>query len=280
MMAWPFYLLFTGEKQPLLRLKKDFLKHRNWLLAALAAGIFTADVLGVSSAIKKSIPTVVPFYADPMLADVEQNLLGQDAWRFTHDLVSGPGTYFISNVYSSWYFAKIGISLYVAFCRDLTLKLQSALSLQLSWFLLGGLLAMGLSSVGPCFYHEFYDSDRFLPLMETLPLDVSQRKAMAYLLTTQGTDSFANGISAMPSMHVGIAVLIALVCGAATRGSWLKGLAWLYVALIWFGSVHIGWHYALDGLVSIVGVLIIWWASGQIARALLKRGHLRSERSG
>lgn len=31
--------------------------------------------------------------------------------------------------------------------------------------------------------------------------------------------------------------------------------------MILFGSVYLGWHYAVDGYVAIIGVLLIWrWA--------------------
>jgi hypothetical protein len=39
----------------------------------------------------------------------------------------------------------------------------------------------------------------------------------------------------------------------------------LYGVLILIGSVHLGWHYAIDGYASIIGVLVLWWAAGKIA---------------
>lgn len=63
-----------------------------------------------------------------------------------------------------------------------------------------------------------------------------------------------NGISAMPSMHVGLTLWLALVL-RHTR--WAK-LTWTYFVLIWLGSVHLGWHYASDGLVAGLAILLIW----------------------
>jgi hypothetical protein len=44
---------------------------------------------------------------------------------------------------------------------------------------------------------------------------------------------------------------------------WIFG-AFLLVILI--GSVHLGWHYAIDGYVGIIGTLILWWACGRLLR--------------
>jgi hypothetical protein len=32
--------------------------------------------------------------------------------------------------------------------------------------------------------------------------------------------------------------------------------------------VHLGWHYALDGYVSLIAMVPIWWLAGVIARQL------------
>jgi uncharacterized membrane protein len=47
-------------------------------------------------------------------------------------------------------------------------------------------------------------------------------------------------------------------------------LGWLFTAyacVILIGSVHLGWHYAVDGYFSIAGALLIWAG----VRLLLRR---------
>ncbi|WP_352458864.1 MULTISPECIES: phosphatase PAP2 family protein [unclassified Mesorhizobium] len=43
-------------------------------------------------------------------------------------------------------------------------------------------------------------------------------------------------------------------------------LGWTFAALILYGSVFTGWHYAVDGYASIIVVSVIWWATGRLVR--------------
>jgi TRAP-type C4-dicarboxylate transport system permease small subunit len=72
------------------------------------------------------------------------------------------------------------------------------------------------------------------------------------------TYSFGMGISAMPSLHNAIAVLYALM---AFRFGKIAG--WIfttYAIIIFIGSIHLGWHYAVDGIFSAIGMWAIWKA--------------------
>ncbi|MGD9665727.1 MAG: phosphatase PAP2 family protein, partial [Novosphingobium sp.] len=72
------------------------------------------------------------------------------------------------------------------------------------------------------------------------------------------------GISAMPSMHVSIAVLFALVTYRISRPLCIA--ASVFAALIMLGSVHLAYHYAVDGYVAIIATLAIWVLAGWIER--------------
>jgi hypothetical protein len=37
----------------------------------------------------------------------------------------------------------------------------------------------------------------------------------------------------------------------------------LFTAIVQVGSVHLGWHYAIDGYLAIVGTLLVWWCVGR-----------------
>ena len=69
----------------------------------------------------------------------------------------------------------------------------------------------------------------------------------------------------MPSLHVAMAVLCALIGWHRSRiaGMLLTG----YAVVIQFGSVILAWHYAVDGYIG-AGVAIVSWVG---AKVLLKR---------
>jgi hypothetical protein len=150
---------------------------------------------------------------------------------------------------------------------DRELREQYLLSFFGCWILLGSLAAIGLSSVGPCFYGLLYPADPYVPLMSYLrsvdevytiwALSTQDMLWERYIANSTGLGS---GISAMPSLHVAITTLNALLLSRLSRIAGILG--WTYLALILVGSVHLGWHYAIDGYVSILAVLLIWRAAG------------------
>jgi membrane-associated phospholipid phosphatase len=66
----------------------------------------------------------------------------------------------------------------------------------------------------------------------------------------------------MPSVHVGIALWVALVCRAFVPR--LQVVGWAFFAAIIVGSVHLGWHYAVDGLASILIAGLAWRAAAAL----------------
>jgi hypothetical protein len=70
-------------------------------------------------------------------------------------------------------------------------------------------------------------------------------------------------------MHVAVATVMALTSWRQNR--WLGAAGWLYVLLIFLGSVQLNWHYAVDGYVAVLGTWLIWRASGVLARRWRER---------
>jgi membrane-associated phospholipid phosphatase len=64
------------------------------------------------------------------------------------------------------------------------------------------------------------------------------------------------GISAMPSLHIAITVLLALVGWRINHYAGV--LLTAYVVITQIGAVMLGWHYAVDGYVSILLTVLLW----------------------
>jgi len=65
-------------------------------------------------------------------------------------------------------------------------------------------------------------------------------------------------------MHVSQALLFFLAMRRVSRGAGL--LFGIFFIAILIGSVHLGYHYAVDGYVSIAVTGLIWALAGQYVR--------------
>lgn len=254
--------------RPFVAIRRFIYQHRHWLMRG---ALFVMIVLFLGRAFtsfKTAIPNYVPFYADPMLADFDRIVFGTDAWRLTHGVIGPFGTMLIDRVYAVWIFVMLLYMGWFCFTRNQKLQLQGLLTFLLTWAILSNFCALAMSSVGPCFYELFYQDPRYAPMMAELrainndhPLIVL--RAMDFLTDSIGKERFGAGISAMPSLHVAIAFLCFLVSWTYARRWWVKLLAGLFFATISVGSVHLGWHYASDGIVSVIVTGLIWWGTGR-----------------
>jgi membrane-associated phospholipid phosphatase len=67
----------------------------------------------------------------------------------------------------------------------------------------------------------------------------------------------------MPSMHVASSIIVMLLAYRINRGLGHLMLAFTNVMMI--GSVHLGWHYAVDGLFGAALALACWYAAERVA---------------
>ncbi|MBK7163129.1 MAG: phosphatase PAP2 family protein [Sphingomonadales bacterium] len=133
--------------------------------------------------------------------------------------------------------------------------------------MVGGLLAMYFSSVGPCFAYPLLGITDFQPLMAELrqangqfPIMVLDVQDKLALWQKYGENGLGGGITAMPSMHVSLALLFFLaVRRISAKAAWVFGL---FFCVICVGSVVTGYHYAVDGLVAAAATYIIWVMTG------------------
>jgi hypothetical protein len=149
----------------------------------------------------------------------------------------------------------------------------------LCWGVNGVLLATLFSSAGPCYFERLYPNNPYYKdLMDYLIMSNQTQNIWAlkaqdflwqrYLQTDLGVGS---GISAMPSMHVSITFLITLTHYRINPK--LAHLILLYTIVILIGSVHLGWHYAVDGYVSLILTYLIWYTVGLVTNR--SRSHIK-----
>ena len=256
------------------QLRHDILTKER-LLPALLVIVVVPLFISAFTSFKALIPAIHPFSWDPAFAAWDRALHGGlDPWRLMHPLLGTPAvTSAINALYHAWYFVFYGVLFWQAFSLARpVLRMRFLISFVLTWAILGSLFAVLLSSAGPVYYGRVTGlEDPYRELMAYLALADSQTGVMALNVQEllwdsyqQNNTGFGSGISAMPSVHVGLAVLLALVGWQANRV-----LGWgliLFAVAIQIGSVHLGWHYAIDGYLATLLTILIWWAVGWFVR--------------
>ena len=225
--------------------------------------VFMFDVYG---AFKEAIPDLARYTWDELLAAIDAALhLGRDPWLWSWALPAAAHlTWFLDQVYVSWYGVLLASILALATWGPLPLRARFFLSLALSCMIAGSLLAILFASGGPAYHAELTGGDdRFAPLLGLLEgTRARSGQLILWDFFVTRSEKLYGGISAMPSMHVALTWLVTLAVSSWRR--WAGWMAGGYTALILAGSVHLGWHYAVDGYVGIAVVWGVWWGVGRL----------------
>jgi len=224
------------------------------LVATLTGAAFTA--------LKHKIPEYVPFFADRILADIDRTMHFVDPWVIAHQILPGGLSGMLGFLYGPYWFIQwIGVIVLMAFSRNDALRATYLTAFTVSFAFLSTVARTSMNSAGPIFYDRLLGGIRFEPLIQVLETEPGGRSALSiadYLWASyrDQTAVFGGGISAMPSLHVAVAFLNALLSSKVHPV--LGILGWGYAAIVMFGSVYLGWHYAVDGYLSIAFVLVVW----------------------
>lgn len=224
------------------------------------------------TAVKQNISAIHPFSWDKTFAQWDRAMgMGLMPWEILAPLNYPAISIILNFAYHVWFILMFGVLIWQAFStRTSALRMQFLLAFCFVWFFGGSVLAIVFSSAGPCFYGNlFAEPNPFAPQMAYLQaigpqwiwsLNVQHDLWHSYV-TGEGPIS---GISAMPSMHVIVATLNALIGWKVNRR---LGIALsLFAGLIVLGSVHLLWHYAVDSIAGGAIALACWLAAGVIAR--------------
>jgi membrane-associated phospholipid phosphatase len=222
---------------------------------------------------KQSIPLIYPFNWDYSLMRLDYILhFGHHPWRLLEPILSMPTLVRITDViYMTWFYVLFVSCLWMGWTTQRHLRLCYLISTLLVWILLGSVLGTIFSSAGPCYYSKVVSAldDPYAPQIRRLSeiselriqnnqkvLDASYNQAGLWELKISGSWSPFGGISAMPSIHLAMAALFA--CLAFELRRWLGWMFVCYTALIFIGSIVLGWHYAVDGYAGVILAILIW----------------------
>ena len=151
------------------------------------------------------------------------------------------------------------------------------------WFVAGNLLATLMASVGPVYYGNFFgDAEIYAAMLDRLnDIHVSNPLRavgyQSYLISNyESSETLLGGISAVPSMHVGTTLMLLFLFW---RTRIAREILIAYNLIIYAGSIILGWHYGVDGLVALPVALACWWAAGRIVVWLERRSPEAGKRS-
>lgn len=280
LIAWrSFYIMIFQRPQRLtLTILKD-LRDNFFTPQKLAGGIpvimLFVMMFSVFTSFKSMIPVIHPFEYDALFSQLDKTLhFGRQPWEWLFPVMKiAILTTFISLIYKTWFVAKFCVLYWQAFSVSKPLlRERFFLTYMLSWIINGTILATVLSSAGPCYYGAITGmEDPYAGLMaflrETNKISpVWDLYAQDFLWKAYSDKSITlfSGISAMPSMHISLSFLFALVGWKVGRKTGIFFTVYLILMLI--GSIHLGWHYAVDGYFAMATTWLIWFAIGALQK--------------
>ncbi|HEY2068868.1 MAG TPA: phosphatase PAP2 family protein [Rhizomicrobium sp.] len=251
-------------------------------------GLLAFTPLMVSfAALKNDIPLIAPFSWDTTFAHWDSLIgFGHAPWEWLQPLIGHPPiTAAINLVYDGWFAVMFGALIWQAFSSRIgVLRMQFLLAFAFGWFFAGNVLAVVFSSAGPCYYgllhlpHDPYtaqmaylrEASQHWPIWSIGVQDALWR---SYI----GGDSVVSGISAMPSMHVVIAVIVMMLAWRTNR--WLGWALTAFAVIIVLGAIHLAWHYAVDTIAGASLGFFFWYAAGWMARGYARWLRTRAAQS-
>ncbi|WP_288942345.1 phosphatase PAP2 family protein [uncultured Roseovarius sp.] len=221
---------------------------------------------------KDKITYFQPFVWDSYFADLDRILhFGRAPHEWLYPLFGTPlATTALNAAYHFWFFLMYFLVFMACYDRRSRAQSTAFLFAVVICFVFGGnILATLLSSAGPVYYQEMGFGTDYVPLMDMLYRfnEISPVWALhvqEMLLEAHHMGGAIKGISAMPSMHV--ATTVVMTCYLFTWRRWAGWLMVGFTTIIMIGSVHLAWHYAVDGYLAIPVALVSWWLGQKLTR--------------
>ena len=255
--------------------RRDAGRRLFWL--AVACGL-TSLIFPFFLTFKELVLPTRGFVWDRSFAHWGRLLFGTSPWTLTHHVFGNPtGARVLDLSYRFWLPFMFGLpAVSAVLFADARLRLRIVTTWTLCWILIGTIAAWYFASAGPCYFNTFIGPDPdYADLLRRLAAIGKQASAQGHTIAVLQFQpglveiyraralASGGGISAMPSVHVAMASLFALVGFRINR--WLGWAFVGFVMMVWIATVFFGWHYIVDGPVGIAMMFAIWKLAKAIA---------------
>jgi membrane-associated phospholipid phosphatase len=221
-------------------------------------------------------------YQDHVFAHIDYSIFGcQPSLEFSRVLDSTFWMEFFSMGYYSYYFMMIAMILFYFIARyD---DLQRASFVFLASFFLFYLVFDFLPVAGPQYYYcangvemggtAYFPEmgDYFRTHRDILPLDV---RGLFSQLVLDVQEQGENPTAAFPSSHVGMSLVTVLLARQA-RNRWLFWILCFLFVVLFFATVYLKAHYAIDSLAGLVFGFLFFWITDRLFPHVSSLAHLK-----
>jgi len=227
-----------GKRWWMLWRRRGFFSLGPWpFTLSLTGGFF---VLGTSNITQISLKLLesTTSWRDDVLWDLEEPLL---LWVTSLEI---PVSAWDLLYHNAWTIEAAVLFSLMVLSRSRVTVLRFFISFMLLYYS-GRMLGLLNPVMGPAFYRPehfaYLQGSTTAQLMELIHQLMSAGPG-----GTWRSGILLGGVSAMPSLHVGMVSLTAYWLGRSVP--WTLYLAVPWVLMVWMSTVALGWHYALDGL--------------------------------
>jgi hypothetical protein len=221
---------------------------------------------GTFTSIKNILPHLRGgFLYDRLLADIDRWFsFGKDPWLFFSPLAGNGVVLAIIdwNYSGAWFLLCFGALFYVVTSpRAAAIRVRYVSMFMLAWVVCGNILAGLFLSAGPVFYgavtgdHQRFAGQSSLLAAGDWSSNAARFQHYLWSIHQSGSEAIGSGISAFPSVHVGLIAVNAFFIAEMSRKA--GAVAFAYVAMVMASSVFLGWHYAIDGYASVLVVAVM-----------------------
>lgn len=238
------------------------------IISGLIASINIFVCLYCFCLFKRLIPFINPFSWDPFFFKLDSMLLGgSNIFMILEHFSSTQTLKTVCDIcYVSWAATSGVIILWQHISPNRKIRMQYLTAWVATWAILGSIAAVTFSSVGPCFYSNFYPNTPALIANSNQKLKEDDghaeyttdttKKLLLETVSQEKNSYLGFAISAFPSLHIGTTVLNA--CLISKVSPKLKWLVWLYVFLMAISCTYLGFHYLVDCFGGAIGAILIW----------------------